>query len=287
MTGSAKPVAGSLPADFDPVVVGEIRTRLDHVRDEGLKVLFAIESGSRAWGFPSPDSDYDCRFVYLCPPGDHFVLEQRRDVIEFPIEGDFDTGGWDLRKALRLALKGNAAILEWTVSPIVYEEIPGFRASLLDLLGEILDPAKVAHHYLGLLRTQAGRHDMESGEAPIKKAFYAIRPLVALEWMAERDFRTLPPMNMPDCLAGTAIAGDVRDAIWYLVEQKSRTRELGTGRLPAPLARFIRDGMHAMAGRLPRVSRVSGGLDERRIRADLFYSDLLKREAGLAPADAV
>ncbi|RWX59116.1 nucleotidyltransferase, partial [Mesorhizobium sp. M4B.F.Ca.ET.089.01.1.1] len=125
-----------LPDDFAPEAITAIRARLEMARAQGANVLFAIESGSRAWGFPSPDSDYDCRFLYLRPVADHLVLEQARDVIEFPIEGEIDAGGWDLRKALLLALGGNAVVVEWAKSPIVYEEVPGFRQRLLDLLAE-------------------------------------------------------------------------------------------------------------------------------------------------------
>src|SRR6186713_193776 len=109
----------AIPASMDPTVVGSIDDELDRIeREERVSVRLAIESGSRAWGFPSPDSDYDCRFVYVRPVADHLVLEQARDVIEFPIEGEIDAGGWDLRKALRLALGGNAVIVEWAKSPI-------------------------------------------------------------------------------------------------------------------------------------------------------------------------
>ncbi|MFW8587429.1 DNA polymerase beta superfamily protein [Rhizobium beringeri] len=115
---------------FDPEAVTEIRSRLASVREQGIRIGFAIESGSRAWGFPSPDSDYDCRFVYIRPVEHHLALVSARDVIEFPIIGDIDTGGWDLRKALRLALKGNAVVVEWLKSPIAYEEEAGFRSRL-------------------------------------------------------------------------------------------------------------------------------------------------------------
>ncbi len=135
---------GALPSDFAFEAVALIRERLEAVRVAGPTILFAIESGSRAWGFPSPDSDYDCRFVYVRPISDHLGLDAPRDVIEFPIEGLIDTGGWDLKKALLLALNGNAVIVEWTKSPIVYEERPGFRPRLIDLLEEIVEPAKVA-----------------------------------------------------------------------------------------------------------------------------------------------
>src|SRR6187399_351008 len=107
-----------LPADFDPVVVAEIDARLAAVeRDEQVRIPIAIESGSRAWGFPSPDSDYDCRFVYVRRPDAYLSPWVPRDVIETPLVGDLDVNGWDLGKALKLMLKGNAVILEWLRSP--------------------------------------------------------------------------------------------------------------------------------------------------------------------------
>jgi predicted nucleotidyltransferase len=196
---------GSLPAEFSADAIASIRARLDAVRAEGPRILFAIESGSRAWGFPSPDSDYDCRFVYLRPARQHLTIEQPRDVIEFPIEGDIDTGGWDLRKALLLALAGNAVLVEWVNSSIVYEEIEGFRPRLRALLQQIVDPAKVCQHYLGLARSQAARIGNIGGEIKLKRLFYLIRPLIALDWMEQRQFGELPPMNMLECLEQTDI----------------------------------------------------------------------------------
>ncbi len=102
-------------------------------------MLLAIESGSRAWGFPSPDSDYDCRFIYVRRRDDYLTLYPPRDVIEFPLEGELDINGWDLGKALRLLLKGNAVVIEWLTSPYAYAGDASFRDEALAL-------AKVAAH---------------------------------------------------------------------------------------------------------------------------------------------
>ncbi|MBZ9675366.1 DNA polymerase beta superfamily protein [Mesorhizobium sp. ES1-1] len=249
--------------------------RLDLARAEGVAILFAIESGSRAWGFPSPDSDYDWRFVYVRPVADHLVLEQARDVIEFPIEGEVDAGGWDLRKALRLALGGNAVIVEWAKSPIVYEEVAGFRARLLDVLAQIVDPAKVAHHYLGLARSQVAKIGSLSGQVKLKKLFYLIRPLVALDWMEQRDFTSLPPMNFGECLAQTEIPGPASKEIRHLIERKSRTREMGFGLIPTAIAHYLeaRYGHHQM--NLPGMVR-----DEvRQARASALATEFYRQEA--------
>jgi hypothetical protein len=118
----------TLSADFDPAVVAAIDARLDAIAHEHhATVLLAIESGSRAWGFPSPDSDYDCRFIYVRRREDYLTLYPPRDVIEFPLEGELDVNGWDLGKALRLLLKGNAVVIEWLTSPYAYAGDASFR----------------------------------------------------------------------------------------------------------------------------------------------------------------
>ncbi len=227
--------------DFDPSAVGEIRGKLEGVRATGVRIGFAIESGSRAWGFPSPDSDYDCRFVYVRPRVEYLSLFPPRDVIEFPIVGEIDVGGWDLRKALLLALKGNAVLVEWVTSPIVYEEEAGFRGRLRMLLNEIMVPRRVALHYVGLLRQHFPGH--EAGTVKLKKLLYAIRPAISLAWMSERGFTELPPMNMLQCLEDCGIHAEQRQAILRLVEVKKVTREMGEGPVPQPIRDLLVDAL--------------------------------------------
>ena len=119
---------------FDPAVVAAIDAQLPRRRDEHhATVLLAVESGSRAWGFPSPDSDYDCRFIYVRRRDDYLALWPQRDVIEFPTDAVLDVNGWDLGKALRLLLKGNAVVIEWLTSPFVYAGDARFRDEALAL----------------------------------------------------------------------------------------------------------------------------------------------------------
>ncbi|MBK6425906.1 MAG: nucleotidyltransferase domain-containing protein [Blastocatellia bacterium] len=108
---------------IDPIIRTEILRRLAAIEKPGdVRVLYAVESGSRAWGFPSRDSDYDVRFIFIRPPEWYLSidLESRRDVIEQPIVDDIDLGGWDIRKAFRLFAKSNPPLLEWLSSPIRY-----------------------------------------------------------------------------------------------------------------------------------------------------------------------
>lgn len=256
--------------EFDPLAVAEIRKRLESVRESGVRIGFAIESGSRAWGFPSPDSDYDCRFIYVRSRKDYLSLFPKRDVIEFPIVGDVDAGGWDLRKALLLALKGNAALVEWVTSPIAYEEEPGFRDRLKLLLDEIMVPRKVALHYVGLLH----RHVPSDGfaQSKLKKLLYSVRPAIALHWMRQRDFDLLPPMNMMECLDGCTVPDEQRQAVLDLVALKKVTREMGEGPVPAPIAALLQDALMAFGGLSKTFDPAEIAEDEvMKMRADAFF----------------
>jgi predicted nucleotidyltransferase len=160
----------------------------------------------------------------------------QRDVIEFPIEGEIDAGGWDLRKALLLALKGNAAISEWVSSPFVYEEVVGFRTSLRSVLSEIVEPGLVARHYVGLLR----QHMQPNPEAAkLKKLFYALRPALSLQYMEERNYGELPPMDLGRLMNGVNLSASLRQLIDGMVETKKVTREMGTGAVPEPLTEYL------------------------------------------------
>lgn len=205
------------------------------------------------------------------------MLEQARDVIEFPIEGDIDAGGWDLRKALLLALGGNAVIVEWAKSAIVYEEAEGFRRRLLDLVADIVDPAKVSRHYLGLARSHVAKIGSFSGEVKLKKLFYLIRPLVALDWMEQHGFIRLPPMNLVECLDQTEMPAAATDEIRRMIDKKSLTRELGLGLIPTDVARYLesRYGHHEM--NLASMVRDEARQSRNRALATAFY----RREAEL------
>ncbi|MDO9488483.1 MAG: nucleotidyltransferase domain-containing protein, partial [Sphingomonadaceae bacterium] len=128
-------------------------------REHDVTILFAAESGSRAWGFPSPDSDYDVRFVYAHRRDWYLSIEPaRRDVIEQAIEADLDVSGWDLRKALGLALKPNPVLHEWLMSPIVYRQHDAMAAKLREFTSVVLAATPPVGHYNGLCASQSNRH---------------------------------------------------------------------------------------------------------------------------------
>lgn len=186
-----------IPADIRQ----DILHRLQRAEQEHqVRILFAIESGSRAWGFASPNSDYDVRFVYAHPRDWYLAvdLEERRDVIEYPIVDDIDLNGWDVRKALRLLWKSNPALIEWLQSPITYCEHGDFRQQALALLPAIYTSERGLYHYRSMA-SKNYRGYLKQDEVPLKKYFYVLRPLLAARWIA--DGRGAPPMEFERLLA--------------------------------------------------------------------------------------
>lgn len=230
----------TLDPGFDPAVVAAIDARLEAVaRDHHATVLLAIETGSRAWGFPSPDSDYDCRFIYARRCEDYLALYPPRDVIEFPMDGVLDINGWDLGKALRLLLKGNAAVIEWLTSPYAYAGDPQFRDEAMALARVAAQPAAIARHYLHLGERQRRTYFADTRTVEIKKLFYALRPAVALRWLRLHPGAAVAPMHFPTLVAESELPPDVTAIVDDLLGRKAVTRELGAGLLPAPITALI------------------------------------------------
>ena len=230
----------AVPDSLDPAVVRRVDARLDAVvRDEQVAIPLAVESGSRAWGFPSPDSDYDCRFVYVRPVADYLDPWPRRDVVETPLDAVLDVNGWDLLKAVRLLVRGNATLLEWVRSPIVYRADDAFRAELLALAEHVVDRSALRRHYLHVARGQRERW-WSDPEVPLKKVFYAVRPAATLRWLRVRP-EAVPPMDLATLLAEGEASASVVRAASDLVALKAVSREMGAGAVPGPLARLVAD----------------------------------------------
>lgn len=247
----------ALPASFDPATVAAIDGRLDAIRAEGVRLPLVIESGSRAWGFPSPDSDYDCRFIFIRPLADYLTPWPRRDVIETPLEGDLDVNGWDLGKALGLLLKGNAVVIEWLMSPLVYAVEPDFRADMLALAAAHVDARRIARHYLHLGVRQRQVYVADGGPVKLKKLFYALRPAVALRWLRMHPGEAVPPMHFPTLLRAADPPADLLALVDGLIARKAVTRELGDAPVPAPIGAFI-DAEFALAAEVaPGPARLS------------------------------
>ncbi|WP_246036741.1 nucleotidyltransferase domain-containing protein [Cellulomonas telluris] len=265
-----------LPVGFDPQVVAAVDARLHGVAAEhGVHVPWAIESGSRAWGFPSPDSDYDCRFFFVRPLDAYLDPWPARDVIETPLDAVLDVNGWDLVKAVRLAVAGNATVGEWLRSPHVYAGDVRFRDELLALVDDVTDRDRVVRHYLSVGTDHWQRSGAATGTpVPLKKVLYAVRPAAVLHWFDAHPGAT-PPMELSRLLAEAPVPAHVQVHVDELVAAKSRTRELGTGVVPARLRDWVEERFRAVD-----VTAATTRSDERRrARAADGFRALLRRWA--------
>lgn len=233
---------------IDPDIIEQIRAALARVeREENCLVCLAVESGSRAWGFESRDSDYDVRFVYVRPWAFYLStsLEERRDVIELPISDELDVSGWDLRKALRLLQKSNPALLEWLRSPFVYYERAAIAAGLRRLATQFYAPRACFHHYLHM--AEGNFEDLRGETVRRKKYLYVLRPLLAMRWI-END-RGPVPMEFSALLQTLTSEPLLRD-IEALVTSKRAGAELDAGPRIASIDDFIESEL-ARARQLP------------------------------------
>ena len=197
---------------------------------EGVRVLLAVESGSRAWGFESPDSDFDVRLVYVRPIEYYLRLQSTRDVLEWRLDEVLDVSGWDLDKALRLMRGANPSLFEWLASPIVYAEDSAF-AAVRDLAADCFSPVSSAHHYLSMARTgmsgltgttrmadKADKAAVAGETIRLKKCLYAMRAILASRWVVAE--RVPVPMLFRD-LVDAQLEASMRGLVDELLEAKA------------------------------------------------------------------
>ena len=242
----------ALLSDSHAAIQAEIQqqlTRMEALHD--VRILLAIESGSRAWGFESPNSDWDVRFIYAPRLPWYLRVNAPRDVIELPISGDLDINGWELRKALHLMQKCNPVLLEWLDSPILYRQDEAVMAQFRALSREFFAPQACWHHYLSMAKTN-NREYLQTPTVRLKKYLYVLRPLLCCQWIEQG--RGPAPMLFQILVDELVKDAELRSAIDYLLEQKRGAAELAEGpRIPA-LNYFIEvelERCKAIADRIP------------------------------------
>ena len=198
-------------------------------KEYDVEILFAVESGSRAWGFASPDSDFDIRFVYKRNKDWYLNLWEQKDTIQFMTEDDLDGSGWDLRKALLLLAKGNASFLGWLFSPVVYLDNNGVLDGLKKLAQENFKPVSVFHHYHSMNR--GFNEVLNKREVNLKHFFYFVRTALCANWVVQK--RTVPPVDFKELYE--LISFQESDLLTELIKVKSSQKESGKWQPPQEL----------------------------------------------------
>ena len=219
--------------------------RDDIEKRENVKILLAVESGSRAWGFASPDSDYDVRFIYVRHKEDYLRLEKTRDVIELPIEGELDINGWDLNKTLRLLRASNPTLFEWFSSPIVYRETASAQ-EFRTVMQRYFSSKRGLSHYLSMASGNY-REYLKGETVKAKKYFYVLRPVLACKWILDKG--TPPPMlfsELMDAELDPALLPDVN----RLLDLKMNAPEIKTIPKIESINRYLESSIEEVRSRI-------------------------------------
>lgn len=207
-------------AEISKEMLSVISSELEELESvENVRILFAIESGSHAWGFASPDSDYDVRIVYARSPKWYMQLDDQKDVIEWKLDDVLDINGWDIKKALQLMRGSNPSLLEWLSSPIFYRPLVDER--ILTLAEKSFDPIKSCHHYLSMAKSNMRDH-LENETVKLKKYFYVIRPILAAKHVLAKH--TQPPMLFED-LANEYLDSELAATVHDFLDMKRNSDE--------------------------------------------------------------
>ena len=236
------------------MIQDEILNALKRIEKEhDVTILLAIESGSRSWGFPSEDSDYDVRFIYVHKPQWYLSVSKKRDVIELPVGPVLDINGWDLKKSLNLLRKSNPALMEWLTSPIVYLINEPLLAPLKELSKTAFIPESSCHHYLSIAKANMAKAE-KSDTVRIKTYLYAIRPVLCCRWVIDND--TQPPMLFHDVLNIYLPEGDVREAIDKLLKIKMSSAESDTIDRQPIIETWLADQIQKLEKKIPKSPKV-------------------------------
>lgn len=221
----------------------QIHTLLDEIENElDIRILMAVESGSRAWGFPSQDSDYDIRFIYMHSKDWYASVFPKRDVVENRFIGDLDASGWDIRKTLQLMHKGNAPLLEWLESPIVYRKDTEKVQLLTDLAAASFNPKAVFYHYLSLAKKKIGSDTFATNA---KSFLYGFRALLCAKWVA--DFATAPPVAFNQ-LVDHYLTSTQKQPLQQLLDAKRQGQEASLEKLDSHLLVLANQLYNELAG---------------------------------------
>ena len=215
-----------------------ILSHLEQVeRENDVRVLLAVESGSRAWGFHSAESDWDVRFVYVHRLDWYLKVNEGRDVIEHMYDDEVDLVGWELRKTLRLFQKSNPALMEWLHSPMVYRADEGFLSRLRGLEPAYFNPIKTMYHYASIYIKHDKRY-LQNAAYPLKRFLYYLRGILACRWVEERQ--SMPPVPFSELVDGTVADASIRRKIDELVALKRQSKENDLKEVDPELVEYAR-----------------------------------------------
>lgn len=248
-----------------------IQTKLVEISEKySVKILYACETGSRAWGFPSPDSDYDVRIIYIHEPEWYLSLSDKKDTLEVMMDnGELDITGWDFKKCLKLLWKSNGALLERIQSPVVYHNTEGLTQMFWKYAEKCFAPVAGMHHYLGMAKNSFEEIEGKD-EIKLKKLFYALRATLACKWIVDRD--SIAPIEFKIMLNELEFSDALKNRINDLIKLKSTKAESYLHPAENELAEFIKKEL----AKAEQIAPTLKGRKEKEVDLDSFFRHGLK-----------
>lgn len=237
-------------------------TDLEH--KENFKIIYACESGSRAWGFNSPDSDYDVRFIYLRNRIDYLRINPLKDTYAYELNDVYDINGWDVKKMLGLLLKSNPIIFEWNMSPIVYKHTKEWDL-IKDVLDDYVSPRSLLYHYYSIAKGVLATHFKEE-RVLLKKYFYVVRPLLAGAYVLGNE--GMPPMAFED-LAKDYLPSELKSEIDNLLTIKKSSNEKVIGNRIPIIDEWVMSELERLHSKLNELPKLEAKSDKH--LTELFY----------------
>lgn len=251
----------------------------DKLRDvehlEQIKILYAVESGSRGWGFESKDSDYDVRFIYVHPLDWYLSIEEKRDVIEYSASDQLDISGWDIKKALKLFKNSNPPLYEWLNSPIIYLEQGTFAQRLRELMLTFCSPVSCLYHYLHMAKRNY-RAYLRGEKVKVKKYFYVLRPILACMWIETQ--KTMFPMEFEKLLTLQKLDKKLVGEVEKLLARKKAGDELGVEDKIGIINNFLEDKIKYFED---YVKKLKSENPKQSQALDSLLIDILKEQSGI------
>lgn len=220
---------------IEDLILGKIR---EIEEKENVKVLHAVESGSRAWGFASPDSDYDVRFIYVRPMEYYLGLQSKADYLDWELDETLDINGWDVTKALQHFHKSNATMFEWANSPIVYMTTPEWQ-QVKKTARDYFSCKSAMYHYYGTANKNYREYLLDD-MVKYKKYFYVLRPILACKWIEKKK---CPPPVLFQNLVDEVLEPDMKPIMEKLLAQKMQMCEADKGKRIEEMNTYIADNL--------------------------------------------
>lgn len=244
-----------------------IQKQLQQIEQQhNIQIIYACESGSRAWGFASPNSDYDVRFIYMHPMEKYLAIEPIKNQLTFPITSELDIHGWDLKKTLQLIHKSNATPFEWLQSPIIYQQQTDLAQQLWRLCAHYFNPRGNVHHYLGI--ASSALQNLSGRQIKIKQLFYILRPLLSACWCIQH--KQIAPMTITPLLQ--LLQADLHKHILELIDFKNTVIESHIIEISSNLHDYITTTTNHIKSQIPQLPE----LNFTTTQLDTFFINTLK-----------